>query len=764
MNKTLLAEKIFILLLLIAAFWGVFKSDPTSPEASTSPAASTEVLAETSQQAAEETDQVATQADETVAQATAGAAVDGTRIANADSEPGNWMAHGRTYSEQRYSPLDQINKETVAELGFLWDYDADAIRGMEATPLVVDGVMYSSGPWSKVFALDARTGEELWSYDPEVPGQKARDACCDVVNRGVAVWKGKVYVGALDGRLIALDAQTGTPVWSVQTFDPAQPYTITGAPRIVKDKVIIGNGGAEYGVRGYITAYDTETGEQAWRFYIVPGNPSLPAESPEMEIAMKTWDSSGSDVKYWDVGGGGTAWDSMAYDPDLNLLYVGTGNGAPWNRLIRSSGGGDNLFLSSIVAINPDTGRMSWYYQTTPGENWDYTATQHMILAEIEFNGEPRKVIMQAPKNGFFYVLDRETGELLSAEKYGRANWATQVDMETGRPVENPDLEYIQELKEIAPAPGGAHNWHPMAYSPQTGLVYIPAIDATFFYNHVEDYVHKNGAWNTGNDFAVLTDVFKSVGVETGADLNFTPSAGKLKAWDPVAGTLRWEIDRKTVINGGLLATAGGLIFQGTGDGYFIAVDAETGEEVKRIQTGTAIIAPPITYTIDGEQYISVLAGYGGGGHSSAYDPAISIHEFGNQGRVLTFKLGTGQDVPLPTYEAPEMIEPPAVTGSPEDVAKGSDIFQRNCAVCHGLFARGLGHAFIPDLRYSVGALGDNYHDIIIDGALQDNGMGSFSDILTDEDVELIREYIKFEANSLWRKQQQEEEGEALSQ
>ena len=317
--------------------------------------------------------------------------LDRTRIVNANEEPGNWLAHARTYDEQRFSPLDQINSENVGDLGLAWFFDTGTDRGLEASPIVVDGVMYTSGSWSVVFANDARTGELIWQFDPLVPKAWGVNACCDVVNRGVSVWKGRVYVGTIDGRLIALDAASGEVVWDVNTIDRSKPYTITGAPRIINDKVIIGNGGAEFGVRGYVTAYDTATGELVWRFHTVPGDPAEPFESATMEAAAKTWTG-----RWWTMGGGGTVWDSMAYDPDLNYLYIGVGNGSPWNQNVRSPGGGDNLFLSSVVALNPDTGEYIWHYQTTPGDSWDYTATQHMILAELEIGGEVRKVIPEA--------------------------------------------------------------------------------------------------------------------------------------------------------------------------------------------------------------------------------------------------------------------------------------------------------------------------------------------------------------------------------
>ena len=419
--------------------------------------------------------------------------VDGARIADADQEPGNWLSHGRTYDEQRYSPLDQVNDGNVGQLGLAWYYDFDTNRGLEATPIVVDGVMFATGSWSRVYALDARSGELLWQYDPQVPPEWAVHACCDVVNRGVALWQGSVFVGTLDGRLVSLDAASGAVNWSVQTTDRGEPYTITGAPRVVKGKVIIGNGGGEYGVRGYVSAYDAATGELSWRFYTVPGNPADGFENAAMERAAATWTG-----EWWQYGGGGTVWDSMAYDPDLDLLYIGVGNGSPWNQQIRSPGGGDNLFLSSIVALNPDNGEYVWHYQTTPGETWDYTATQHLIRADLEVDGVPRKVIVQAPKTGFFYGLDRQNGELVSADPYVQITWATHVDPETGRPVEVEGARYKEGPALVIPAPYGAHNWHPMAYSPDTGLIYIPAQDVPFVYATDESFTFTPGLWNVG--------------------------------------------------------------------------------------------------------------------------------------------------------------------------------------------------------------------------------------------------------------------------
>jgi len=396
--------------------------------------------------------------------------VDAARLGKADRDAANWLSYGRTYSEQRFSPLAKITADNASQLGLAWSADLDTNRGQQATPLVIDGVMYVSTAWSMVKAYDAATGKLLWSYDPEVPREVGVKGCCDVVNRGVAAWKGKIYVGTFDGRLVALDARTGKPKWSVVTGDQSN-LTITGAPRVVKGRVIIGMSGGEYGIRGYLSAYDAETGKLAWRFYTVPGDPSKPFENKAMEMAAKTWSG-----EYWKLGGGGTTWDAISYDPDLNLVYFGVGNGIEWARNYRTKSKGDNLFLSSIVALNADTGKYVWHYQATPGEEWDFDAVQQLMQADLKIDGKQRKVIMQANKNGFFYVLDRTNGKLISATTFVPINWASGVDPKTGRPIENPGIRYDQTGKPFAMMPGalGAHSWQPMAYNPKTGLVYSP--------------------------------------------------------------------------------------------------------------------------------------------------------------------------------------------------------------------------------------------------------------------------------------------------
>ncbi len=668
----------------------------------------------------------------TAAAAVAVAAVDSERLLAADSEPGNWMSYGRTYSEQRYSSLKQVNDTSVENLGLAWYFDLDTERGIEATSIVVDGVMYLTSAWSKVYALDAASGALLWSYDPGVKKDVTRHACCDAVNRGVAVWEGQVFVGVLDGRLVALDAATGAVNWEVVTVDQSKPYTITGAPRVVKGKVLIGNGGAEYGVRGYLSAYDADSGAMAWRFYTVPGNPELGFENAAMEMAAKTWNG-----KWWELGGGGgTVWDAMAYDPELDLLYFGVGNGTPWNREIRSPGGGDNLFLSSIVAVRPDTGEYVWHYQTTPGETWDYTATQHIILADIELEGKTRKVLMQAPKNGFFYLIDRTDGTLLSANNYIDITWATHVDMATGRPVEVEGARYTEGPFTVYPSYLGGHNWHPMSYNPDTGLVYIPVLDFPAAYGQPEAFTYRPGVANTGSDGIIgsLPDA------QAERDAMRPLMKGRLLAWDPVTQREAWRVEHDGPWNGGTLTTAGNLVFQGTADGKFVAYRADNGERLWDFPTQTGVVAPPMTYAIDGEQYISVNVGWGGA-YALVFGEFVTPASLPNVSRVLTFKLGADGKLPQPDWQPRVVFNPPAQTGSEESIREGYALYQDICMGCHGLNA--VSGLLIPDLRGSA-YLHDpaGWNAVVRDGALKENGMAAFGQWLDEAQAAAIRDYI----------------------
>jgi len=676
------------------------------------------------------------------AQGPTGVKVSDTQIVHADDEPGNWLTHGRTYSEQRFSRLKQINDHNAAQLGLAWYIDLDTNRGQEATPLVVDGVMYFTSAWSKVFAVNAATGALLWSYDPKVPKQWGVNACCDVVNRGVAIWQGKVYVGALDGRLIALNATNGRQVWVQQTTDPKWRYTITGAPRIVKRRVLIGNGGGENGVRGYVSAYDALTGKLVWRFYTVPGDPTKPYEQPILKQAATTWSG-----EWWKNGGGGTAWDTIVYDPELDLVYIGVGNGGPWNEKFRSPGGGDNLFTCSIVALKPETGEYVWHYQEVPADDWDYDSDEQMILADLPIEGKTRKVILHAPKNGFFYVIDRETGKLISANPFTFVNWATAIDLKTGRPIENPKARYPHgDAPPIVPGPAGAHSWHPMSYSPVTGLTYIPVNEVGFNFKSSDDFEFKNLAPNFGIDM-VATGMPQDPKIKKAI---LDSVKGKLVAWDPIQQKQAWSIDRPGPWNGGTVATAGNLVFEGTAGGRFEAYRADTGEKVWSFEAQTGVIAGPVTYTVKGEQYVAVLAGWGGVFPLVAGEVAFKSGHVRNISRVLAFKLGGKTTLPpLPDVEVPRLNPPPS-TASATEIRHGEAVFQRFCSGCHGDVA--VSGGVLPDLRYSEflksGSLkNDRWFAIVRDGLLQSGGMVGFGKEVSQQDAAAIRSYVIFRAN-----------------
>ncbi|MBL4670889.1 MAG: PQQ-dependent dehydrogenase, methanol/ethanol family [Arenicella sp.] len=693
----------------------------------------------TDQQKAEDSTVLQTESAKLVAQSATPIITSVNRETIIEASSSGWRSHGRTYSEQRHSPLNAINAESVVDLGLAWSFDLGSSRGIETTPIVHNGVMYVTATWNKVHALDAKTGQHLWSFDPEIDKEQAAKGCCDVINRGVAIWGDSVFTATMDGRLISLDAKTGDTNWDINTIDKTKPYTISGAPRIIDGKVIIGNGGAELGVRGYITAYAAETGKQLWRFYTVPGNPEDGFENATMEMAAKTWTG-----EYWQAGAGGTAWDSMAYDPELDLLYIGVGNGTPWNHSIRSPDGGDNLFLSSIVAVRPSTGEYVWHYQTTPADNWDYTATQHMILAELELDGKLTKVIMQAPKNGFFYVLDRETGEFISANNFVPVTWATHIDPISGRPVETDAARYSGKAPSIQlPGPLGAHNWQPMSYSPDTGLVYIPAQEAPWAYIDKPDYKFTDGAWNTGVDFGysgLPTD--KAVFKAAKASLK-----GRLIAWNPITQKEIWRHEYKGPWNGGVLSTSGNLVFQGAADAHFAAFNAETGEPLWTFFTQTGVMAAPITYELESEQYLAVASGWGGS-YVLGYGGVLPTGGTPKIGRVMVFKLGANGELPQldkSDVALPAIPKPLAV--SEELVQQGAYAYGNNCGFCHGdqAFSSGL----VPNLRYSAITTNPQaWSNVVSSGALAKQGMPNFGKVLDDETVEAIRAYVISEANS----------------
>jgi quinohemoprotein ethanol dehydrogenase len=662
----------------------------------------------------------------------------------------DWLTLGGNQEMQHYSPLNQINGKNVNDLGFAWEYDATTIignvpRGLEATPIVADGIMYTSGAWGAVYALDAKTGKELWIYKPQADASYARRACCDVVNRGVAVWEGKVYVGTLDGYLVCLDATNGSVLWSKDTFfDRTKGYTITSPPQVAGKIVMIGNSGGEYGVRGYVTAYDLLTGGEKWRFWIVPGDPKNGYESPEMEMAAKTWDPNSD----WQTGGGGTVWGESAYDAELNLLYIGTGNSTPYPIWYRSPSGGDNLFLSSIIAINPDNGKMVWYYQTTPAEIWDYTATQNIVLAETDIEGKARKVLMMAPKNGFFYVLDRATGQLISAQKYTKVNWASHVDLKTGRPVLTEQGQWYKDKpKLVVPYLGGGHVWQPMSYNPVTGLVYIPERAVPQVFKAFDTYKYRDDVDNTAIDYSNMYKFKKNVPEQINSAED-TLRSESLLAWNPVTQQVAWKFPDGAP-DGGTMSTPE-LVFQGTRTGFFNVHDARTGKKLKSIFTGTGIMAAPTTYSIDGEQYVAVMAAYGGA-ETAAYLPDAAFFEYENKQRIIAFKLG-GSETPVSPKRKPiETPAPPNIEIKEELIAKGAAIYESYCETCHGRF--GDKHlSQHPDLSKLTEAKHLVFSDIVLKGILAQNGMANFSNSLSQEDVEAIHHYLLKQQTMLYRK------------
>jgi PQQ-dependent dehydrogenase (methanol/ethanol family) len=537
--------------------------------------------------------------------------IDDAALKNAGKSGGEWLSYGLDQGESRYSPLARINTANVSQLHQAWSYDLGVGGGnQEGTPLVWNGTVYGITNWSVVFAVDARTGKERWRWDPQVNQTAVRGRiCCGVVNRGIAIYQGKIIAPIIDGRLEALDAETGRPVWEARVAYSQDNYTITMAPRIAKGKVIIGMAGAELLIRGQFAAFDAETGKLAWRFYTVPGDPSKPFENPALKKAAETWSG-----EWWKLGGGGSVWDGMAYDPEADLFYVGTGNGGPWPEQLRQSKGKDNLYVASILAVKPETGELKWYFQPVPGDSWDFDSVQQLILADITIKGKPRKVIMQANKDGFYYVLDRVTGQFISGKPFAQVTWAKGLDEVTGRPFVNPEAHYGNDSITISPGPGGAHNWAPMSFNPTTGLVYIPtSTNSTSNFALDPNFTVKPGRSNTGLRPGGRGGA--ATAATTPPAIGPTPANGErraLVAWDPVTQTERWRAPEGGSIGGGTVTTAGNLVFQVTNDGRLLAYSADKGEKLLEIKTDLGGgMGPPITWQLDGKQYITLAGGLG---------------------------------------------------------------------------------------------------------------------------------------------------------
>ncbi len=658
-------------------------------------------------------------------------------VSCANSSPGgagdNWPGFGGQADEQHFSPLDEITDKTIDRLGLVWSVDIES--GNAATvPIAVDGVVYYASGYSVVHAVDAVSGKILWVYDPEVlkvAGHKMRQGWG---SRGISYSEGMIFTGTADGRLIAVDARTGKPAWIAQTVSPDDGRYITGAPRVIGDNVIVGNGGADSSsTRGYVTAYDKHTGKQAWRFFIVPGNPKDGFEDATQAMAAKTWAG-----EWWKYGGGGHAWNAFAYDPETDTVFIGTGNGAPWNHRIRSAGKGDNLFLCSIVALDAKTGAYKWHYQVNPGETWDYNAAMDMHLADLTIDGKPRKVLMQAPKNGFLYVLDRTNGKLISADKIAKVTWATGIDLKSGRPIEVPEARFPGGRDfELWPSAWGAHSSQPSAFSPSARLMYVPLIEKGWHYN---DRGFSSSDWRRQGGFAY--DFALSVTDDVKDPLNGT---GWLLAFDPVERKIKWKLKNASMVNGGILVTAGNLVFQGKGDGHFTAYTADVGKQVWNFTAQAPIFSTPISYKVKGRQYITVIAGSGtAAGTYTLPDPNIAANQVR---RVLTFaldgkaKLPEQQIVPFRAAADEEFRADPPAT------ARGIALYGIRCGVCHGYAVISGGTA--PDLRgSSIPQSFEAFETVVRKGALQERGMPRFEE-LSDQDLNDIRQYLRSRANDL---------------
>jgi quinohemoprotein ethanol dehydrogenase len=654
-------------------------------------------------------------------------------------DPAEWPSDGRDYTAQRYSPLTQIDASNVNQLGLAWYDDLDTYRGVEATPIYADGELYNILPFNVTIAYDARTGERLWTYDPQVPRENARYACCEPVSRGLAMWNGKIIIATLDGRLIALDKRTGQPIWSTQTFERDFPYSITGAPRVFDGKVVVGQSGGDFGVRGFVAAFDAETGEKLWKFFLTPGDPARgpdgEASDSIMDMIRPTWFGD----KYWELGGGANPWDSIAYDPELDLVYVGTGNASPHSRYYRSENQGDNLFVCSIVALHAGTGEYAWHYQMNPGEEWDWTCTQSMISADLEIDGKLRKVLMQAPKNGFFYVLDRTTGEFISARAHVLQNWNEGFEA-NGRPITSEAVRYGFDPALVMPGPGGAHNWFPMAYSPRTRLAYFPAYQSGFVYALAPDWkpqpMRSNSGWGgyTGEAAAKRPPLQ--------AQANAIEKAW-LTAWDPVRQQVAWQVELPRHGNGGVFVTASDLVFEGTTKQTFAAFDAHSGRVLWEYPTQSAPVAGGITYMLDGVQYVAINAGWGGGAAQIEQSTGTELPRA--KARLLVFKLGgTAQLPPLAATAA--VPPPPPLRASEAAVQRGAQLYAQTCAVCHG--ARAIGG--VKDLRHMTAETHRLFNQIVLEGLYLDKGMASFADLVKPDEVEAIHAYLIARANEDW--------------
>jgi quinohemoprotein ethanol dehydrogenase len=662
-------------------------------------------------------------------------AVDQKRLLKGTSDPRQWSHYGGSYDEQRFSPLQKINDGNVKDLGLAWYADYDTNQNQHGSPLYVDGVVYVSTARNVVHAFDARDGKRLWTYSPVmVPNPNL-----GLVNRGMAAYNGKLYMGMLDARLVAIDARTGKAAWNIDTVpeslglgDMRKKYSITMAPRVAKGLVFVGGSGGEYGVRGFIAAYDAETGKEVWRFWTVPGDPAKPDNAisdSALARAVSTWPEG---IEYWKQGGGGTIWDAAVYDPETDLLYFGTGNGTPWNRQMRDPDDGDNLYVASLVAVKAGTGEYVWHYQQTPGDSWDYDAISPLVTADVTIGGEKKHVIIQPSKNGFLYVIEAATGKLISADAFTGVTWASGVDLATGRPIEVPGARYETEPFNIGPGAPGGHTWHPNAYSPVTGLIYIPTWEN---YSAMSPQVRPTDgkpppliAFGGRVDRATLKPHGKQA------------NDGWLQAWDPVARKAVWETPKGPRATSGVLATGGNLVFMGnSGGNQLSAYDAKTGANLWTFDALTAVYAAPITYELDGVQYIA--ASVGGAASGDYFAPTYA--------RMLVFKVGGKEKLPPTQPYTPRQLNPPPLTASADVVERGARVYEEKCSMCHGVNGTQQRSTF-PNLTVTPFLHSQEAFDqVVLQGIRLSQGMPGFSEQLQPVDSSAMRAYLVSRANEL---------------
>jgi PQQ-dependent dehydrogenase (methanol/ethanol family) len=643
----------------------------------------------------------------------------------------DWEFRGGNAEGQHFSALNEIDQASISRLGLAWYADLPTPDGPVGTPIVVDGVSYVVSSLNMVFAHDLRTGKLKWTFDPKVRfGGALIPSWGTRITRGLAYAKGKILITTGDCRLIAIDAKTSKKKWESRVCPEQGELTITSAPRVGDGLVFVGPNNADVGTaRGYVDAFDIDTGKHAWRFTTIPGGPD-DAKSPALQKAAKTWDPD-----FLPKAAGGSVWEDMTYDPVTKLLYIGVGGASPWNPVDRGAKRGDELFSNSIVALNATTGEYVWHYQTTPGDGWNLEPTMPKIMADMKIDGKMRRVLLDAPKNGFFYVLDALTGKLINKpQNFVPVNWAKEIDFATGRPVPSKDAEYWTTADGVAVRPGalGGHNFNPMSYSPRTGLVYIPTLDLPI---HMS--IDRNAKTGSSVGGAVYTNYQRY------AD----QAKWSLVAWDPVNQRAKWKTDGSIPSGSGVLSTGGDIVFQGAADGVLRAYRATDGKQLWSFSTGSAIVAAPVTVEIDGVQTLIVVIGNAGTSASARAFPGMyGRKRVQGPPRILAFRLNGKASLPSVTIAAKPFPKPPLPRPDQAIAMRGKTLFEtRSCDLCHGAGARAI-RGSVPDLRRSNAEVHGAFEAIVRGGGLQERGMPMFLDMVSPEDSAALQAFVLYAA------------------